>query len=62
MEREQGKKTVKKTSVKKKHCTKETAHAIQSRERCSEQVGIHMLPDCRRLALKLLLVVNSFLY
>lgn len=61
MEREQGKKTVKKTCVKKQ-CTKETPHAIQSCERCSEQLGIHIPPDCRRLALKPLLVVNLFLY
>ena len=61
MEREQGKKTVRKTSVKK-HCTKETPHAIQSRDRCSEPLGIHIPPDCRRLALKPLLVVNLFLY
>lgn len=61
MEREQGKKTVKKTSVKK-HYTKETPHAIQSRERCNEQLSIQIPPDCRRLALKPLLVVNLFLY
>ena len=50
MEREQGQKTVKKTSIKKKHCTKETPHHDMPSNHVkdvSEQVGIHIPPECR---------------
>ena len=59
--REQGQNTVKKYLCKKTlYKGNSTCHSIKWK--MLDQVGIQIPPDCRRLAVKLLLVVNSFLY
>jgi len=49
-----------KTSWHEQRYRKENPHATESREDCGEQLGMRTLNDRVSLALKTLIVVNSF--